>query len=387
MAGEVALSLVLLTGAGLLMRSFISLHQVDMGFDPNQMLFVEGTLLPEASYKTAQQRVQFQLEALSRVRALPGVQLAALAEPGGSIAIEISSKPKLDTRETSLIYCSDRCLEVPRIPLLSGRSFSEEDLIYARDVAVVNQAFVNKFFGGMSPLGERVRVMKVPAWIGAADTRTPCFEVVGVVGDFRNRGPEAAAAPELYIPYTVGGIQAVTFTLRSEVDPRLLAKSVQQIIWSMDKELFVNRDPGIMKHNITQIYFSRPRFVTTMSVAFACLGLVLVSIGVYSVLSYAVSRRTHEIGIRMALGAEAADVRRMVIMSGLRWLAIGIGIGVPASIALARALQNRIWGIKSADPLTLIGVSLLMTGIGLAACYFPALRATKVDPIVALRYE
>ena len=124
-----------------------------------------------------------------------------------------------------------------------------------------------------------------------------------------------------------------------------------------------------------------------MVLAFAALGLTLVSVGVYSVLSYAVSRRTHEIGVRMALGAEATDVRTMVLKSGLRWLLVGIGIGVPASIALARILQNRIWGIKSADPLTLAAVSLLLTAVGLAACYIPARRATKVDPMVALRYE
>ena len=193
--------------------------------------------------------------------------------------------------------------------------------------------------------------------------------------------------PQIYTPFTVGGGHSVTFTVRSGVDPIHTAKAVQQIIWSMDKELPVTVDPSTLRDGLNRAYFSQPRFVMTMSVAFASLGLLLVSVGVYSVLSYVVSRRTQEIGIRMALGAQATDVRRMVMISGLRWLAIGIGIGVPASIALARILQSRIWGIKSADPLTLIVVSLLMTGVGLAACYFPARRATKVDPMVALRYE
>jgi ABC-type antimicrobial peptide transport system permease subunit len=133
--------------------------------------------------------------------------------------------------------------------------------------------------------------------------------------------------------------------------------------------------------------FTEPRLATTILVAFGALGLALVSVGVYSVLSYAVSRRTQEIGVRMALGAEATDVRWMVMISGLRWLLVGIGIGAPVSIGLAKILQNRIWGIKSADPLTLIAVSLLLIVVGLAACYFPARRATKVDPMVALRYE
>ena len=152
----------------------------------------------------------------------------------------------------------------------------------------------------------------------------------------------------------------------------------------MDKELPV--DAAAVGDDLRE-WYTEPQFLLGMLIGFAVLGMSLVNIGVYGVLSYSVSQRTHEIGIRMALGADATDVRRMVMKSGLRWLAAGIGIGVPASIALAKVLQNRIWGIKSADPLTLIVVSLVLTAVGLAACYIPARRATKVDPMVALRYE
>ena len=193
--------------------------------------------------------------------------------------------------------------------------------------------------------------------------------------------------PQIYIPFTLGGIDSVTLTVRSEGDPAYMAKALQQTIWSMDKELLVRFSSETARDDLRRGYFSQPRFIMTMSVAFAALGLLLVSVGVYSVLSYAVSRRTQEIGIRMALGAQTADVRRMVMMSGLRWMAVGIGIGVPASIALAKILQSRIWGIKSADPVTLILVSLVLTAVGLAACFFPARRATSVDPKVALRNE
>ncbi len=165
-----------------------------------------------------------------------------------------------------------------------------------------------------------------------------------------------------------------------------LANAVRQMLNDMDKELPVY-GPRTLRQDISSWWYTEPRFVLTMLVVFASLGLILVCIGVYSVLSYAVSRRTQEIGIRMALGAQATDVRRMVMVAGLRWLAVGIGIGVPASIALAKILQNRIWGIKSADPLTLVAVSLVLIAVGLAACYIPARRATKVDPMVALRYE
>jgi putative ABC transport system permease protein len=164
-----------------------------------------------------------------------------------------------------------------------------------------------------------------------------------------------------------------------------LLNSLRHEVAVIDKELPV-ADSMTLRDRM-DFWYTEPRFVLTMMGAFAALGLALVSIGVYSVLSYTVSQRTHEFGVRMALGAEATDVRQMVLKAGLKWLAVGIGIGVPASIALARILQNRIWGIKSADPLTLVAVSLLLTVVGLLACYIPARRATKVDPMVALRYE
>jgi len=385
---EVILSLALLTGAGLLMRSFLALQHVELGFDPDNVLG-GGTLLPEARYKTAEQRVQFQLEALRRVRALPGVVSAALTLPspafrGAQTGIEISRTPSAENQSVFQGYCSDDCLETMHIPLLEGRSFSEADLVHASNVAIVNQTFVKKFFGGVRPLGERVKVKEF-LWGGAVDTKPRWFEVIGVAGDARGEGPEAPIVPQIYIPYTVGGLSFVTITLRSGVDPMHLARSVEQVIWSLDKDLQVTFDT--YGDDLRRAYFSQPRFVMTISMAFASLGLVLVSIGVYSVLSYAVSRRTREIGIRMALGAQPIDVRRMVMIAGLRWLVIGIGIGVPVSVALSKILKSRIWGIESADPLTLVAVSSLLTAVGLAACYVPARRATKVDPLVALRYE
>jgi putative ABC transport system permease protein len=195
--------------------------------------------------------------------------------------------------------------------------------------------------------------------------------------------------PQVYVPYTVKGFPYNWILVRSVPKPAAMMNSVRKAIHGIDTELAIGGG-GLSNgptEDLLDTEFTEPRFVLTMLVAFASLGLGLVSIGVYSVLSYAVSRRTQEIGIRMALGAQAIDVRRMVMVSGLSWLGIGIGIGVPASIALARILQNRIWGIKSADPLTLVVVSVVLIVAGLAACYFPARRATSVDPMIALRYE
>jgi len=205
-----------------------------------------------------------------------------------------------------------------------------------------------------------------------------------VPGDNRAGAPVAPSRPAVYIPYTVLGSQWVSLLVRSATAPGLLLNPVRMEVAAIDKELPLEGEP---LRDIVNQWYTDPRFVLTLMSVFASLGLALVLTGVYSVLSYSVTRRTREIGVRMALGAEAADVRRMVLKSGLRWLLVGIGLGVPASIALARIVQNRIWGIKSVDPLTLVAVAVLLTLVGLAAGYFPARRATKVDPMVALRHE
>jgi putative ABC transport system permease protein len=177
--------------------------------------------------------------------------------------------------------------------------------------------------------------------------------------------------------------------VRTVGEPTLLLNSVRHEVMAIDKELPVTAPyfGWTLRDMLTNNWYAEPRSHLTLLAAFAGLGLALVCVGLYSVLSYSVSRRTHEIGVRMALGAEATDVRRLVLVAGLRWLAVGIGIGVAASIALAKILQSRIWWIKGADPLTLATAALVLTAVGLAACYFPARRATKVDPMVALRYE
>jgi len=384
---EVALSLVLLTGAGLLMRSFFAIRYVELGYDPDNVLFA-FLLLPESRYKTVEQRNQFSMELLRRVRALPGVVSAVFDAPppiygGWPMGIEITGKPSQENWRAQMHGASDGFFATMRIPLLEGRSISEEDYAHARKVAVINRSFVNKYFAGENPLGRQVTLpeMANPPFL----VESPTFEIVGVAGDIRDNGPGEPSQPAMYIPYTVVGFQWGSLLVRTAQSPGFLLNPVRREVAALDKELPLEGEPlaDILNRN----WYSDPRFVLTLMSVFASLGLALVLIGVYSVLSYAVSRRTHEIGVRMALGAQATDVRRMVMMSGLRWLAVGIGIGVPASIALARILQNRIWGIKSADPLTLVVVALVLTAVGLAACYVPARRATKVDPMVALRYE
>jgi len=393
-ASEVALSLILLTGAGLLIRSFFALRSIDLGYNPDNVLEA-GTFLPVDRYKTREQKNEYHLESLRRVRGLPGVVSATLDFPNvlvcGSELIEIDGAPSEESRTTVVRLSGDRYFETMGIRLLQGRTISEQDMVDARKVAVVNQAFVSKYFGDKNPLGRQIKPIGA-GW--APKLQQTWFEIVGVVEDTRyndtpnrvNNDSEPVVRPTVFLTLTTGGIPSNNLLIRTAGDPVGLANAVRQTLVGIDKELPV-WGPLTLREHISSWWYTGPRFVLTMFVAFASLGLVMVIIGVYGVVSYHTSQRTHEIGIRMALGAEATDVRRMVMMSGLRWLAVGIGIGVPASIALARILQNRIWGIKSADPLTLLAVSLVLTAVGLAACYIPARRATKIDPMVALRYE
>ena len=385
---EVGLSLILLSGAGMLIRSFFALQHMDLGYNPDNVL-ITGVALPQNRYKTLEQINLFHMESLRRVRALPGVVSAALDFPvalaGYLEPIEIAGKPALENRRAWLRLSGDRYFETMGIRLLQGRTFSEEDMAGARKVAVVNQMFVRMYFEDENPLGRQIKLARSD-W-GPSTVRQAWFEIVGVVADTAHQdisGP--AVQPTMFLVHAFGGIPWHNLVIRTAGDPTRMENAVRQAVASIDKELPLF-GPTTLREEISGWWYTEPRFVLTMVVAFASLGLILVCVGVYSVLSYAVARRTQEIGVRMALGAQATDVRRMVMMSGLRWLAVGIGIGIPASIALAKFLQNRIWGIKSADPLTLVAVSLVLTAVGLAACYIPSRRATKVDPMVALRYE
>ncbi len=390
---EITLSLVLLTGAGLLIRSFFALRHVELGYNPDNMLQAVVFLRGER-YKAAGQRTQFHMELLRRVRALPGVTSAALCiratSNGFDTGIEIEGKPGAGDDRAQYYFSSDSFFESMGIRVSKGRTISEEDFGQARRVAVVNRTFVRDYFGSENPLGRQIEVNGLKAGPFGA-VQKPWFEIVGVAADIivtGDNGPQIPPHPAVYVPYTIGNPRVVQLIMRTAAEPARVINSVRREVASMDKELpVVDVWSGTMRDQLNTDWFTTPRFVLMMMVAFSSLGLTLVCVGVYGVLSYVVSRRAHEIGVRMALGAEPADMRWWVIKAGLRWLAVGIGIGMPASIALARVFQNRIWGIKSADPLTLIVVSAALIVVALAACYVPARQATKVDPMVVLRYE
>jgi putative ABC transport system permease protein len=382
---EVVLSLVLLSGAGLLFRSFWALRHLPLGYRIDNVLQASA-MLPQERYKTVDQKNQFHLEVLRRVRGLPGVASAAFGFPGmdhtQSTPIEIPGQSFAEGQKAWVHWVGDGFFATMHIPLLQGHTISEENFNLTEPVAVVNRAFVSRYFRNTSPLGRQIKISG-SAWL--PQMKETAFEIVGVVGDtVHARSPEPGVEPQIFLPSTITGMPWDMLFILTAGNPASLTNPVRKVFETLDKELPVYVSP--MRDDFKDWYIE-PRFVMGSLAGFALLGMALVCVGVFGVLSYSVSQRTQEFGVRMALGAQVADVRRMVLMWGLRLLAVGIGIGIPASIALEKILRNRIWGIKSADPLTMVVVSLVLTAVGLAACYIPARRASKVDPMVALRYE
>jgi predicted permease len=385
---EVALSLILLAGAGLLMRSFVKMQQVDLGFDPRNVLY-SRLPLPPKQYKTVAAKHNFFRQLLPRLQAMPGVVAAAaiiVPPPFGGISseIDIAGKAHSEKWTSSFDLCSEGYFPTVGVKVLRGRVLSEVEVNDARKVAVVNQTLVNKYFGSEDPIGRRIRVNmleKTPD--GKID---PTFEVIGVVQDLRNQGIQDAPSPQMYLPYTVTGAFDRSILLRTAKNPMALETPMKRAIWVVDRNV-ATTFTGTLEEFLSRFWYAGPRFALILLGVFAGVGLVLVALGVYSVIAYTVSRQTHEIGIRMALGAGQADVLRMVLRMGLRLIAIGVVAGLAVSIGLARLAASQLWGISPYDPIALGGVVAVVALAGFAACYFPARRATRVDPLIALRYE
>jgi putative ABC transport system permease protein len=386
---EVALSLMLLVGAGLLMRSFIALQHVDLGLNPKNVL-VARLPLPRGQYTAPGTKQQFFAELLRRLHALPGVVVAtetSTLPPYGGIGSEVDIPGKTHTERWDAIYqlCSEGYFPTLGLRLLRGRLLTAGEVNTARRVAVVNETLAIRYLGTQEPLGRHVRVKGLET-LPEGKIDDAVFEIVGVVADARNQGIRDPPSPELFIPYTVTNAFERGILVRTSVEPESLLNSVRREIWDVDRNVALTLT-GTLEGYLRQFSYMEPRFTLALLGAFAALGLVLVGIGVYSVIAYIVSRQTHEIGIRMALGASRADVLRMVVGRGVRLLAIGIAIGMAGSLGAVRLIGTQIWGISQYDPLTLITVVAVMALAGLAACYTPARRAARVDPIVALRFE
>ncbi len=269
------------------------------------------------------------------------------------------------------------------IALVKGRLFTDNELASRSRLAIANQSFVRRYLPNSDPLG---RVASIPRLATAPSNITDnAFQIVGVVKDAVNRGLTSEIAPELYIPYTITGT-ANYFAVLTNTDPTSLAKAVTEQVYALDPNQPVT-DVRTVSSLLNDWEYAGPRFSVVLFAVFAALGLTLAVVGVYGVVSNAVSQRTHEIGVRKALGAASADVLLLVFRFGARLILLGIGIGLAASLAIARILSNQLWGVSPHDPLTLFSVVVLLLLVGFLACWVPARRAMRVDPLVALRYE
>jgi len=386
---ELALSLLLLSGAGLLMRTLVALETADLGFNPANLL-VARLPFPQGQFKTAAEKQRFFTALLPRLRALPGVlaaaQISSLPPFGGPRGeIEIPGKTHSERWQAMYTLVSDDYLRALGLRLLRGRALQDTEIAGARKVALINQTLARKYFGNEDPLGRQIRLKMLE---GNPESPMPnaLFEIVGVVADTRNDGIRDPVLPEAMLPYTVTGIFGRGILVRTAGPPMPLVNSVHREIWAVNPGVAITTTRTLDDY-LSDYAYAGPRFGLVVMGAFAAIGLVLVAIGVYSVIAYTVSRQTREIGIRMALGAGRAHVLGMVLRMGFLLLGIGMAIGLAASFAATRVLANQLEGISPHDPLTFVSVTLVISLAGLAACWFPAMRATRVDPIIALRFE
>ena len=387
---QTALSLVLLAGAGLLMRSFVRLQQVDLGFNPDRIL-VAGLWRPRGQYETAAAKAQFFRQVLQRVQAVPGVISATECRhypPYGGIGSDIQIPGKTHSEKWRAMFrlCGEGYFPTLRLKLLRGRTFTEGEVVDARRLAVINQALATKYFGKEDPLGQRIKIDEL-ATNPAVRIQDPVFEIVGVIADARNQGIKDPVFPEIVIPYTVvGALNRITLLVRTAGEPLAMLHTMQHEIWAVDRNVPMTFADSLV-NDLKTSFYAEPRFALTLLAVFAGVGLMLVAIGVYSVVAYTVSQQTHEIGIRIALGAERTQVLGMVLLMGARLVLFGAAAGLLASFAATRILASQLWGVSPHDPLTLTGVVAVIAVAGMLACYLPARRATRTDPMLALRNQ
>ena len=386
---EVGLSLVLLVAASLLIRSLTRLQDVRPGFDPDRVLTLRLSL-PASRYDTFEKGDRFFDELASQLRAARGVRAVAATNAlpfsgaGGSRSFRIEGRTETrpgEAADEQLRIVTDGYFGAMRIPIVRGREFTARDTLASPRVAVINEAFARKHFAGQRALGSRLAFTKdSPVW----------YEIVGVVGDVKHRGLDAPDRPELYVPYrqplfSNWTVRPMYFMVRTDGDPLAAAAVVRRAIAHIDPDQPIS-DVRSMSARVERSLAAR-RFDTVLLGIFAALAASLAAVGVYGVSAYAVTERTHEIGVRLALGATRRDVLALVLRQGLGMAAAGAAAGVAVSLAVVRLIASQLYAVAPADPATFVAVPLMVILVALAACYLPARRATRVDPVFALRAE
>ena len=386
---EVALAVVLLAGAGLLIRSFHRLNQVDLGFKSDNLLTMR-MVLPMPKYRQPEARRAFYDEVLRRVDEIPGVESVGintrLPLSTSGMKFSFSVEGRTMPNDTSLPFAIYRVVNPDyfntlKIPLQRGRVFDARDHADSTPVFLVNRRLAEQFWPGEDPTGKRLKV-------GPPDAPNPWVTIIGVVGDVRQAGLYGEQQAELYAPYTQerrSWMSPRDLIVRTSGDPAAVAGAVRQAVWAVDKD-----QPVSNIRTMDQVFaatVSRERFQTLLLALFAALALVLACVGLYGVISYAVAQRTREIGVRMALGAQPWDVLRLVLRQGMTLTFAGLVFGIAVALAVTRVMSDLLFGVTATDAVTFVSVGALLVVVAFLACYVPARRATKVDPLIALRYE
>jgi putative ABC transport system permease protein len=385
--GEVAVSFVLLIGAGLLINSFLHLRTLDPGFRTDHLLTAKIEL-SETKYPDKEHRVPFYNELVRRVSALPGVESAAVASNlpftynGDSMAIAIEGQPDPPPdQRLDVVYraVGPGYFSTMGIKMVQGRDFNEQDKADSVQAVVISEKTAHHYWPGENAIGKRLKP-------GITTSEGPWREVIGVVKDTRQNDFVAPPKMQMYVVHSqINFVIPNALVVRTSIDPLSLATSVRNAVWAIDKDQPVSNIRSM--EEIVSRAVARQRFSTMLLGIFATLALVLAAVGIYGVMSYSVAQRTREIGIRMALGAQRSDVLKMAVGQGLKLVLIGVAIGVASAFVLTRVMTSLLFGVSATDPVTFITISLVLVSVALLASYIPALRAARIDPMVALRYQ
>jgi predicted permease len=383
---EVALSLMLLAGSAVLLRAFLALQRVDFGVAPDRVLTMRVPL-PARAYPDAPRRAAFFRQLLEHLATVPGEAASAVntgLHPLGNGRTPVQVRGAAPTDDPVIVHnVSAGYTAALGIPVVSGRALTDADMNGVQPVALVNERFVRSRLAGQTALGQVINIprLKQPPISAANDT----FEIIGVVRDSANAGIAEPVQPEVFIPYTVAA-QADLVILRTHVDPASVTRAAIDRVYAVDKGQPVT---GVMTLDriLFEEAFATPRFNLILLSVFASVGLVLAIVGVYGVMASAVAQERQEIGVRMALGADAGSIARMVILRGSRLLLAGTAIGLAGSIVLGRLLARQVWRVPAFDPTAFAGVAVLLLAVGLLACAWPARRAMRIDPLTAIRHE